>query len=106
MEYQNPNPAQTQPMPRMKMETLEAALQRTGVKLPIVVKIAGRVTYSHIKTQVAGQELADANKRKIARGGRADNKPFYSLNVGDATVIPDPTQIGRASCRERVWSRV
>lgn len=89
MNYQNPNPVPA--ASRMKMADLMVALQRANVKLPIVVKLAGRVTYSHIKTQVAGPELVEANRRKRERGGRDDTKPFYSLNIGDATVIPDPS---------------
>lgn len=83
MNYQNPV------QPRMKMSDLEAVLRRLAIQPPIVVKLAGRVTYSHIKTQIEGAELAEANARKIQRGGKADNRPYYSFNIGDAVVIPD-----------------
>ena len=42
MNYQNPV------QPRMKMSDLEAVLRRLVIQPPIVVKLAGCVSYRHI----------------------------------------------------------
>lgn len=77
--------------PKLRLTDVVGALQRAGIQLPVNVQVAGRVTYSHIRTMVDGEELVQANNRKVARGGRADNKPYYSLNVGEAQIIVDPS---------------
>lgn len=50
------------------------------------VSVTGLVDFSHIKTQIAGEELAAENARRTARGLIPSDKPYTRLNIKNCQV--------------------
>lgn len=49
--------------------------------------IRGRVTYSRIRTQVTGEELARQNQRAMQQGRQPRNRPYTTLSICQAEVV-------------------
>lgn len=49
--------------------------------------IRGRVTYSRIRSQVAGEELARQNQRAMQQGRQPRNRPYTTLSICQAEVV-------------------
>lgn len=57
------------------------------------VIVRGKVVFSRITSQIAGQELIDANQKAMARGMKPTNKPYTELTINNAQVlILDPSR--------------
>lgn len=49
--------------------------------------IQGKVTYSRIRTQIAGEELIKANARRAQQGINPKNNPYTTISICDAQVV-------------------
>lgn len=79
---------------RVTFNQMKDELTASGAKLPIRVNVYGRVSYSHIRTLIAGEDLKKQIERQTHLGIKnPETKEHYSITINSGVKVQEDPEV-------------
>lgn len=79
---------------KVSFDQMKNELTASGAKLPIRVNVYGRVSYSHIRTLISGEDLKKQIERQVNLGIRnPEKKEHYSITINSGVKVQDDPEV-------------